>query len=115
MYVCDDATAERMSDYDSEDDKSLVFRRNNATLKQNQSNPELTKSLSQKHDAISGRQVSDVRPNGQHSSQVYKTVSLSEGLPFASQKASSSSAEAEPRKPPVTTAEPRKPQLYKLL
>ncbi|KAK1363577.1 DNA topoisomerase I [Heracleum sosnowskyi] len=102
MYVCDDDTAERMSDYDSEDDKPLVFRRNNAALKQNQLNPELTKSLSQKQDAISGRQGSDVSPNGQHSSQVDKTVSLSEGLPFASQKASSSSAEAEPRKPPVT-------------
>lgn len=45
--------------------------------------------------------MSDVRPNGQNSSQVDKTVSLLEGSPLARQKASSSSAEVESQKLPV--------------
>lgn len=93
---------ERMSDYDSEDDKPLVFKQNNATLKQTQANPEITKSVSQKHDAISGRQAFDVCPNGQNSSQVDNTVSLSVQSSFASQEASSSSAKAERKKQPAT-------------
>ncbi|WOH10328.1 hypothetical protein DCAR_0729795 [Daucus carota subsp. sativus] len=42
LDVCDGVIAESMSEYDSQDDKPLVFRRNSATPQQNESNPEIT-------------------------------------------------------------------------
>lgn len=92
---------------DSEDDKPLIFKRSNTSVKQNQAKPDVKKSSVQKPDGKSGRPISDVRSTNGHDSNVQKgkTVPSTKGSPvvspLASPKASVSSSKASQVKPPV--------------
>lgn len=98
---------------DSEDDRPLIFKRSNPSVKQNQVKPDVKKTSMQKPDGKSGRQMSDVRsPNGNGNSQGSniqkgKTVPSTKGSPvlspLASPKASSSSSKGSHVKPPVAS------------
>lgn len=96
----------RMSDSDDEDNKPLVFKRSNTSAKQSQLKPEISKSLSQKHDRISGGQLLDPHlRNGQNSSiKVGKTVSSNRGSPLMNPKVSASSSKASLVNSPVMHA-----------
>lgn len=103
-----------MDGSDSEDDKPLIFKRSNPSVKQNQVKPDVRKTSMQKPDGKSGRQTSDVRsPNGNgHDSNIQKgkTVPSTKGSPvlspLASPKASSSSSKGLQVKPPVASTKP---------
>ncbi|KAL1822157.1 hypothetical protein ACET3Z_008935 [Daucus carota] len=94
---------------DSEDDKPLIFKRSNTSVKQNQAKPDFKKSSVQKPDGKSGRPISDVRSTNGHDSNVQKgkTVPSTKGSPvvspLASPKASVSSSKASQVKPPVAS------------
>nr|CAB46363.1 DNA topoisomerase I [Daucus carota] len=94
---------------DSEDDKPLIFKRSNTSVKQNQAKPRCQKIISAEAVWQVGRLISDVRSTNGHDSNVQKgkTVPSTKGSPvvspLASPKASVSSSKASQVKPPVAS------------
>uniref|UniRef100_A0A5B7AMX0 DNA topoisomerase I n=1 Tax=Davidia involucrata TaxID=16924 RepID=A0A5B7AMX0_DAVIN len=90
----------KMMDEIDEDDGPIVFKRSNTTSKHNQLNSDAKKSASQRYDAQSRRQASDVRSSNGQSSNSQKGNPYAKASPLksptASPKPSTSSARASP-------------------
>ncbi|KAK6137037.1 hypothetical protein DH2020_029221 [Rehmannia glutinosa] len=109
VEACD---KQKLMDDMDDDEEPLVFKRSSSSAKQNQSNSEAKKSLSQKHDRQLGRPAPDVRSQNGQSTIVKKskTVPLSKTppvkYPLTSPKSSNTSGKALALKSPEVDSKP---------